>query len=448
MSQAAVATRTVSRVLTVSAVGTVRSRVVLEQEYAPMTSTPSSHLAPLHLAVALDGAGWHPAAWREPHSRPSELFSASYWTDVVTTAERGLLDFVTIEDSLSVPANPLEPVDDAVDRVRARLDAHLVAARLAPITSNIGLIPTITTIHTEPFHVSKAVATLDYTSRGRAGWQVKVSASESEAAQFGRRDIPALTDADRQLIVSGVLPDFVRALFDEAAEAADVVRRLWDSWEDDAEIRDVEQRRFIDRDKLHYIDFEGKYLSVRGPSVTPRPPQGHPVVTALAHQRVAYELAARTADLVFVTPFDDEQVTAILGEVRAAEEHVQRTGEPLRVFTDIVVFFDAPEETGKERLARLDAQAGAEYRSDALTFTGTAAELADLLLRWQQLGIDGFRLRPGVVVDDLDAIAGELVPELQRRNVFRTEYPQTNLRGLLGLPIDVPNRYAAGTPAA
>ncbi len=250
-----------------------------------MTSTPSSHLAPLHLAVALDGAGWHPAAWREPHSRPSELFSASYWTDVVTTAERGLLDFVTIEDSLSVPANPLEPVDDAVDRVRARLDAHLVAARLAPITSNVGLIPTITTIHTEPFHVSKAVATLDYTSRGRAGWQVKVSASEPEAAQFGRRDIPALTDADRQSIVSGVLPDFVRALFDEAAEAADVVRRLWDSWEDDAEIRDVEQRRFIDRDKLHYIDFEGKYLSVRGPSVTPRPPQGHPVVTALAHQR-------------------------------------------------------------------------------------------------------------------------------------------------------------------
>ena len=97
----------------------------------------------------------------------------------------------------------------------------------------------------------------------------------------------------------------------------------------------------------------------------------------------------------------------------------------------------------RERLARLDAQAGAEYRSDALTFTGTAAELADLLLRWQQLGIDGFRLRPGVVVDDLDAIAGELVPELQRRSVFRTEYPQTNLRGLLGLPIDVPNRYAA-----
>jgi len=134
-----------------------------------MTSTPSSYLAPLHLAVALDGAGWHPAAWREPHSRPSELFSASYWTDVVTIAERGLLDFVTIEDSLSVPANPLEPVDDAVDRVRARLDAHLVAARLAPITSNIGLIPTITTIHTEPFHVSKAGTTPDQTHPRRAG---------------------------------------------------------------------------------------------------------------------------------------------------------------------------------------------------------------------------------------------------------------------------------------
>ncbi|QXW01981.1 LLM class flavin-dependent oxidoreductase [Rhodococcus globerulus] len=408
-----------------------------------MTST-----LPIHLAVALDGAGWHPAAWREPHSRPSELFTASYWTDLVTTAERGLLDFVSIEDSLSVPGNPFEPVGDAVDRVRARLDAHLVAARLAPVTRNIGLIPTITTTHTEPFHVSKAVATLDYTSRGRGGLQVKVSASEAEASHFGRRDIPALTEDDRALLVSGNLPDFVRDLFEESAEAVDVVRRLWDSWENDAEIRDVEHRRFIDRDKLHYIDFEGKYLSVRGPSVTPRPPQGQPLVAALAHQRVPYELAARTADLVFVTPLDDGQVPSILAEVRAAQERVERSGEPLRVYGDIVVFFDAAGESGRERLDRLDNASGTQYRSDALIFTGTPAELADHLLRWQQLGIEGFRLRPGVAVDDLDTIVNDLVPELQKRNVFRPAYPDTNLRGLLGLPIDVPNRYAAGTPAA
>ena len=409
-----------------------------------MTST-----FPLHLAVALDGAGWHPAAWREPHSRPSELFSASYWTDLVTTAERGLLDFVTIEDSLSVPtAHPFGPVDNSVDQVRARLDAHLVAARLAPVTRNIGLIPTVTTTHTEPFHVSKAVATLDYTSRGRAGWQVKVSASALESGQFGRRSIPELSEQDRESIVAGVLPDFVRDLFDESAEAADIVRRLWDSWEDDAEIRDVAQRRFIDRDKVHTIDFEGKYLSVRGPSITPRPPQGQPVVTALAHQRVAYELAARAADLVFVTPPGAEQVAPIIGEVNAAQERVGRRGEALRVYADVVVFLDADGESGQDRLDRLDALSGNEYRSDAYIFAGSVSALADLLIAWQEKGIDGFRLRPGVAVDDLDAISGRLVPELQNRGVFRTEYPQENLRGVLGLPTDVPNRYAAGTPAA
>ena len=155
------------------------------------------------------------------------------------------------------------------------------------LTSHIGLIPVATVTHTEPFHVSKAIATLDFVSHGRAGWQVRVSGTPHEAELFGRRD------------VSGV------DLFDEASDAVEVVRRLWDSWEDDAVIRDVGTGRFIDRDKLHYIDFAGKYFSVKGPSITPRPPQGQPVVAALAHARPVYEFAARSADLVFITPKDD-----------------------------------------------------------------------------------------------------------------------------------------------
>ena len=146
-----------------------------------------------------------------------------------------------------------------------RPDAVLVAARVAPVTRHIGLIPVATVTHTEPFHISKAIATLDFISHGRAGWQVRVSGSPHEAALFGRRDVAG---AD---------------LFDEADDAVEVVRRLWDSWEDDAVIRDVATGRFVDRDKLHYIDFAGKYFSVKGPSITPRPPQGQPVVAALAH---------------------------------------------------------------------------------------------------------------------------------------------------------------------
>src|SRR5690606_25128531 len=140
-------------------------------------------------------------------------------------------------------------------------------------------IPTVTTTHTEPFHVATALATLDYTSRGRAGWQARVSATAEEAAHFGRREITHPSPAEiAEVLATGTVPPRARELFEEATDVVEVVRRLWDSWEDDAEIRDVATRRFIDRDKLHYVDFEGSHFSVRGPSITPRPPQGQPVV--------------------------------------------------------------------------------------------------------------------------------------------------------------------------
>jgi hypothetical protein len=140
----------------------------------------------MHLSVALDGAGWHPAAWREPGARPAELFTAGYWADVIAEAERGLLDFVTIEDGLSPQSSRSGRPDSRTDQVRGRLDAVLIAARVAPVTRHIGLMPVVVVTHTEPFHVSKAIATLDYVSSGRAGVQVRVSASPHEAAHFGR----------------------------------------------------------------------------------------------------------------------------------------------------------------------------------------------------------------------------------------------------------------------
>jgi alkanesulfonate monooxygenase SsuD/methylene tetrahydromethanopterin reductase-like flavin-dependent oxidoreductase (luciferase family) len=359
----------------------------------------------LHLAAALDGAGWHPAAWREPDAREKELFTAGYWADLAVEAERGLLDFITIEDSLALRS-------ERADHVAGRLDAVLVASRVAPLTRHLGLLPTVIATHTEPFHLSKAIATLDYVSTGRGGLRVRVSASPAEADHFGRREVPSRED-----------------LFDEAADYVEVVRRLWDSWEDDAEIRDVATGRFVDREKLHYIDFEGRWFSVKGPSITPRPPQGQPPVAVLAHVPVAYRLAARGADIVFTTPHD-------IGEVRAIE-----ADERLRVFADLVVFLDTDARAAADRKARLDEVDGAEYTSDALIFTGTPAQLADQLVGWHEAGVSGFRLRPGTVPHDLTAITRGLVPELQQRGVFRREYEATTLRGLLGL--DRPaNRYA------
>jgi alkanesulfonate monooxygenase SsuD/methylene tetrahydromethanopterin reductase-like flavin-dependent oxidoreductase (luciferase family) len=396
----------------------------------------------LRIGVALDGAGWHPAAWREPSSRPAELFTPQYWVDLVRTAEEGLLDFVTIEDSLALQSSDVVGPDERTDEVRGRLDAVLIASRVAPVTARIGLIPVATVTHTEPFHVSKAVATLDYTSEGRAGWQVKVSGRADEAAHFGRREHPG-TEIEW---TSPAFREFATELFDEAADAVEVVRRLWDSWEDDAEIRDVATDRFLDADKVHEVDFEGRWFSVRGPSITPRPPQGQPVVVALAHNDIPYRLAARSADAVFVTPADAAQAQSILDEVSAiaadAVASGERDGEPLQVFADILVLLDDPDgERAEDRLRRLDAL-GRPLTSDTRIFTGSASELADVVAQLGAIGYDGVRLRPGVATDDLPRIAGAFAAELRARGLFHDRYEADTLRGLLGLPEHLPSRYA------
>jgi alkanesulfonate monooxygenase SsuD/methylene tetrahydromethanopterin reductase-like flavin-dependent oxidoreductase (luciferase family) len=394
----------------------------------------------VHLAVALDGTGWHPASWREPGARPRDLLTAGYWVDLVTEAERGLLDLVTIDDALGLQSSDPRRPDDRVDQVRGRLDAVLVACRVAPLTSRIGIVPTQVVTHTEPFHASKAVATLDYVSTGRAGVQVRVSHRPDEAALFGRRTVPAglLDVAD---------PGGLADLFDEAADYVEVLRRLWDSWEDEAEIRDAATGRFVDRDKLHYIDFSGPHFSVRGPSITPRPPQGQPLVAALAHRDVAYRLMARSADLGFVTPRDTADAAAILATIRDEQDAAGRADEPLHVLGDVVVFIDDTAAAAAERKERVDGWlgdngSGNEFVSDAHVFVGTPAELADLALEWRGAGLAGLRLRPGVLPHDLEQITRGLAPELARRGAFRTAYEADTLRGHFGLPRPA-NRYAA-----
>jgi alkanesulfonate monooxygenase SsuD/methylene tetrahydromethanopterin reductase-like flavin-dependent oxidoreductase (luciferase family) len=377
----------------------------------------------LHLAVALDGAGWHPAAWREPSARPADLFTAGYWTSLVREAAAGTLDFVTIEDALGLQSDDPDGPDERTDHVRGRLDAVLIAARVAPLTRGIGLVPTGTVTHTEPFHLAKAIATLDYVSTGRAGWRAQVSGRPHEAANFGRR-------------VVAPLPESAADLLAEAADYVEVVRRLWDSWEDDAEIRDAATGRFIDRDKLHYIDFTGTYFSVKGPSITPRPPQGQPLVTALAHADPGYRFAAGSADLAYVTPVDAGDAGRIAGRL-----------ELPHVFADLVVFLDATPAAARSVRHRLDDLDGAAFTSDAQIFAGTPAQLADLLVEWWRAGVTGFRLRPGRLPADLQAITRGLVPELRSRGVFRHEYEAGTLRGLLGLPRPA-NRYAEGARVA
>jgi alkanesulfonate monooxygenase SsuD/methylene tetrahydromethanopterin reductase-like flavin-dependent oxidoreductase (luciferase family) len=413
-----------------------------DQRESILTSAAPSPAAPsrlVYLSIALDDAGWHPAAWREPRARPAELLTAGYWVDLIQQAERGLLDFVTIEDGLSLQSGRFGRPDPRTDQVRGRLDAVLIAARAAPLTRHIGLMPTVIVTHTEPFHVSKAIGTLDYVSTGRAGVRIRVSLAQHEAAQFGRRSFAPPADNGRPGAAE------IADGFDEAADYVEVLRRLWDSWEDDAEIRDAATGRFVDVSKLHYIDFQGRWFSVKGPSITPRPPQGQPVVAALGHAAVPYRLIARAADVGFVTPRDAGHAARIVAEIRAAQDAAGRAGEILHLFGDLVVFIGPGAASRKDRL---DELAGFRYESDAAIFTGTAAELADLLQEWQGAGLAGFRLRPGAILDDLEAITTQLVPELQRRGAFRRGYEARTLRGLLGLGRPA-SRYASPVvPAA
>ena len=398
----------------------------------------------LHLAVALDGSGFHPASWRDPSARPNELFTAAYWVHLARTAERGMLDLITIEDSFGLQSSNRRVLDGRTDQVRGRLDAVLIASLVAPHTTHLGLVPTANTTHTEPFHLASAFSTLDWVSQGRAGWRPQVSGNQHEADHVGRRQFPRIDPTRRD---DPAATAFMRDLFEEATDAVDVVRRLWDSWEDDAVIRDTATGRFVDRDKLHYVDFEGRFFSVKGPSIVPRPPQGNPLVVALAHSQVPFEFAARSADVVFVTPADTGDVSRWVQDIRLAESAVGRRGEPLRVLADLVVFLDDTTAGASARKDRLDELDGRSYRSDAAVFVGTPDDLVEEMLAWRAEGLDGFRLRPAVVGHDLDQIVDAVVPRLQQRGVFRTEYADGLLRERFGLA-HRPSRYTRSEAAS
>ena len=373
----------------------------------------------MHLGVSIDGAGRHPAAWRVV-TEPVNWFGAAPWVRLAQEAERGRFDFVVFEDAFDRP-----PVGGG--QHGGRLDALLVAARVAPATSSIGLIPVVTTTHTEPFHVSKNIATLDFVSLGRAGWKIAVSTTPDDAARFGRKEAAPLDE-----------------LYAEATEAADVVARLWDSWEDDAVIRDVATGRYIDRDKLHYVDFEGRFFSVRGPSITPRSPQAQPPVAVDVTSEAALTLAAARANLAFVVTADVDVARRQRDQIRDAAVTAGRQADDVAVLATVDVLLAADDAGAHAERAHLDALAGPDtVTTDALDVVGTPGALAAVLEEWFRSGAaDGFVLRPAVLARGLTELVDDVVPRLQDRGLFRRDYAATTLRGHFGWERPA-NRYAA-----
>ncbi len=387
----------------------------------------------LRLALELSGAGSHPAAGRHQAPAgvdPSTLLSLGYTLGIAQAAEAAGFDLLVLDDSLA-------PADEPLEASSGRLDALTVAAALGPLTRTIGLAPVVTTTHTEPFHVAKNLQSLDWVSRGRAGWKPAVSSTAAEARAFGRKD-----------------PAPPAELWAEAADVVAVARRLWDSWEDDAIIRHAPTGRFLDRTKLHYIDFAGERFSVRGPSITPRSPQAQPPILIELDDSApatAWRLAAREADLVVLRGPDPDAVRGLRADLDRLLATEPRRGPAPAVLAALHVLLDTAEATAAERLRALDASAEAAGLAlpptATATHVGSGAELAAAFSRWRAaVDLDGFLLRPAVAPVDLAAFAAAVTPLLPHPALHPTLQadPPPTLRDRFGWARPA-NRFSPGT---
>jgi alkanesulfonate monooxygenase SsuD/methylene tetrahydromethanopterin reductase-like flavin-dependent oxidoreductase (luciferase family) len=343
------------------------------------------------LAIELDGAGWD----------GGDFASLG---EAVLAAESAGFHAATFADA----------------PVPGRTNALQRAAYAGPVSRTIALVPEVDTVYTEPFHVSTQLASLDYVSGGRAGWIATAAESPEAAAAVGRDD------------VSG------GALAQEAAASIEVSRQLWDSWEDDAVIRDVATGRYIDVDKLHYADFEtpadfaGPAYSVKGPSIIPRPLQGQLPVIATASLVGNGQIPADAVDAVLVTAPTPELLAAEVRDVRA------RVGASVAVIAELDVVLDSRGQAAAERAAGFD---GGHAR-----YAGSAEGLTDFLESLLQEA-DGVRLHPASLALELDELSRLVLPELRRRGALRPHVQDGTFRDLLGLTRPA-SRYASAAAGA
>ncbi|SEF16935.1 LLM class flavin-dependent oxidoreductase [Streptomyces sp. Ag109_O5-10] len=353
----------------------------------------------LHLAVEIDGDGAHPAAWRRAAHTPDRLLAPRRAAGSAAVAENAGFTLVTLDDGVLPPGAGPDPV--------GRIGAVERAAFVAASTSTIGIAPVVPVTYAEPFHVSSQLASLDHLSVGRAGWVVTEEEHPEAARVWGR---PLVADA--------------AARARESEDGVEVARALWDSWEDDAVIRSVATSRYLDRDRLHYIDFTGETYAVKGPAIVPRPPQGQLVVLGRPDRVPAARL-----DVALVDGRDPAAVAAAAAGA----------GTP-RVFAEVEVALDGPDATGTERVADLERHAPWADRG-RLRYVGAAAGLVAVLDELSR-HVDGVRLHPLVLDEDLAVLSRLVLPALSERRLVARPLPGTSLRSALGLERPA-NRFAA-----
>lgn len=364
------------------------------------------------LSAAIGGWGYHPGA---PRGQAGRFVDVAYYRQLVQSAERGLLDFVLLPDAR------------AFDGSRPQLDALTLLARLALETRFVGLAVSKPTSYSEPFTVSRELATLDWLSGGRAAWHVSTSGSDAEAQNFGQAR--ALSAFERR---------------ERATEFVAVSRKLWDSWEDDAVIVDRTRGWYLDGHKLHHIDHIGSHFQIRGPQITYRPPQGHVVVLQIDDGDAGALPSAEVADLLILhhETLADAQHAYAHHQQRAAQ-----TGREVRVLHAILPILGTSEVLAQMRADELNRVAPPNAPPPhAKQLVGTPEQVADELEHWFATGAaDGFHLLPPVLPDGLNELVDQLIPVLQKRGLFRSAYSGRTLREHVRLPRPI-SQYA-GTPS-
>ncbi|MHC3470887.1 LLM class flavin-dependent oxidoreductase [Streptomyces sp. 7R007] len=345
----------------------------------------------LRLALEIDGDGGHPAAWRRALHRPARLLCGQRLVATARAAETAGFPLVTLDDALVPPG--------AEPDVVGRLGAVERAAYIAASTSLLGVVATVSTTYAEPSSLASQLASVDHLSLGRAGWLVSTEPGADAARAWGLTRVSGEAN--------------LRA---EARDVVQAVRDLWDSWEDEAVVRDTASGRYLDRERLHYIGFQGATFSVKGPSITPRPPQGHLVVMAPAH----------LADVV------RPDVVLVDGPTPEEAAAQARDGHAPLAFAEVDVALDTDTSTALDRLADLEGH-GPWPERGRLRHIGSADGLARLLSDLAP-EVAGVRIHPLVLDEDLPVLAGRVVPALVRAGVAHRPLPGTSLRSLLGLP--------------
>ena len=441
----------------------------------------------LKLGAFMRPVSIHTGAWRYPGAWPDANFNFPHIKRLIQKLEAGKFDAFFMADHLAVLNMPVEALKRS--HTVTSFEPFTLLSALSQVTENIGLVATGSTTFDEPYHVARRFASLDHISEGRAGWNLVTTSNPDAALNFGMDE--QMEHAER---------------YARAREFFDVVTGLWDSWADDAFIRDVEQGIYFDPAKLHVLNHKGKYLKVRGPLNIARPIQGWPVMVQAGASDDGRQLAAETAEVVFAAGGPIEAGRAFYADVKGRAAKVGRNPDHIKILPGAFTIIGSSLDEAKEKRARLDSLVSYESGIAALSIAvgqdarkfdpdgplpeipetnqsksgrervialatrenltvrqiagrlggygglammGTPQMIADQMEEWLTTGAsDGFNVMFPYLPGGLDDFVNLVVPELQRRGIFRTEYEGKTLRENLGLPRPENRFFSAAAKAA